>query len=227
MVCFSGLLAQAQPSQELIEADSLFNSRRYTESLPIYEKIYRSGYYTPRMLIRLSLIQEGLGDYTMALYYLEVYYSKIPDREVLKKMDELASHYNLDGYDYNDLVFFVSLYKEYHDYIVIIFLIVSLFFLVYIFFKKQRGYNVALRAFFFMIILGAIYVLSNYDIIPPKAIVNKDAAMMSAPSAGAERIGQINKGHQVTVRSRQDIWCKVSWQGETAYIRENNLLFVE
>jgi hypothetical protein len=179
------------------------------------------------MLIRLSLIQEGLGDYTLSLYYLEVYYSKIPDREVLKKMDELASRYNLEGYDYNDLVFFVSLYKEYHNYIIIAFLGASVFYLLYLFIKKKRGRNVGIRTVFFMLILGAIYILSNYDIIPPRGIVNKDAVLMSAPSAGSDRIGHINKGHRLSIRSRNDIWCKVVWRGQVAYIRENNLLFVQ
>ncbi|MCU0429621.1 MAG: SH3 domain-containing protein [Cytophagaceae bacterium] len=178
------------------------------------------------MLTRLSLIHEGLGNYTMALYFLDVYYSKIPDQEVLRKMDELASRYNLEGYDYNDLVFFISLYKEYRTYLVILFLISSLMFLLYLYLRKRQEGKVGWRPIFFMIILGAIYLLSNYDIVPSKGIVNKDAVLMSAPSAGSDRLGVINKGHRLTIRTQQDIWCKVQWHGQVAYIRENNVLFV-
>jgi hypothetical protein len=177
------------------------------------------------MLIRLSLIKEGLGDYTYALYYLNVYYTKIPDKSVLKKMDELAARYNLEGYDYNDLVFFISLYHRYYIYIVFAFLGASLLFLIYLYIKKLEGSGMGLRPLLFMLILGAVYVISNYDIIPEKAIVNSDASLMSAASSGADLLGHIKKGHRVTIKSRKDIWCKIEWHGQIAFVRENNLLF--
>ncbi|HVD98407.1 MAG TPA: SH3 domain-containing protein [Cytophagaceae bacterium] len=209
----------------MVSADSLFEKKQYTESMELYERFFHSGYYTPRMLIRLSLIKEGLGDYTYALYYLNVYYTKIPDKSVLKKMDELAARYNLEGYDYNDLVFFISLYHRYYIYIVFAFLGASLLFLIYLYIKKLEGSGMGLRPLLFMLILGAVYVISNYDIIPEKAIVNSDASLMSAASSGADLLGHIKKGHRVTIKSRKDIWCKIEWHGQIAFVRENNLLF--
>jgi hypothetical protein len=215
------------PAKIIASADSLFEKKQYTESMELYEQFFHSGFYTPRMLIRLSLIKEGLGDYTYALYYLNLYYVKIPDKSVLKKMDELAARYNLQGYDYNDLVFFISLYDEYYSYIVIAFLITSLLFLGYLYLKWREKSGMGLRPLLFMVILGAVYMISNYNIIPEKAIVNSDAPLMSAPSAGAELIGHINKGHRVTIRGQNDIWRKIYWNDKTAYILENNLLLVE
>jgi hypothetical protein len=211
----------------LASADSLFEKKQYTESMELYERFYHAGFYTPRMLIRLSLIKEGLGDYTSALYYLNLYYSKIHDKSVLKKMDDLAARYNLEGYEYNDLVFFISLYDRYYVYVILAFLTGSALFLFYIYIKRKKKGGIGLRPLVFMIILGAVYILSNYNIVPQKAIVNNDAFLMSAPSAGAELIGQINKGHRVTIRGRVDIWCKIQWHNKTAYVRENNLLFVD
>ncbi len=208
-------------------ADSLFEKKHYTESMELYERCFHSGFYTPRMLIRLSLIKEGLGDYTYALYYLNLYYSNIHDKSVLKKMDELASRYNLEGYDYNDLVFFIALYDRYYTYVVFAFLTASALFLFYLYLMKRRKRTLGLRSLLFMVILGAVYIISNYNIIPGKAIISNDASLMSAPSAGAELIGQINKGHRVTIRRHMDIWYEIKWHGKTAYVRENNLLFVE
>jgi hypothetical protein len=211
----------------LTSADSLFEKKQYTESMELYERFLHAGFYTPRMLIRLSLIKEGLGDYTYALYYLNLYYAKIPDKSVLKKMDELAARYNLEGYDYNDLVFFISLYDQYYTYIIIAFLSASALFLLYLYVKRREKKGMGLRPLLFMFILGAVYIISNYNIIPSKAIINSDASLMSAPSAGAELIGQINKGHRVTIQGKDDIWCKIKWHDKTAYVRENNLLFVD
>jgi hypothetical protein len=211
----------------LISADSLFEKKQYTESMELYERCFHSGFYTPRMLIRLSLIKEGLGDYTYALYYLNVYYTKIPDKAVLKKMDELAGRYNLEGYEYNDLVFFISLYHRYYVYIIFSFLFASLLFLIYLYVKKREKSGMGLRPLLFMFILGAVYIISNYDIMPHRAIVNSDASLMSAPSSGAELVGHIKKGHRVTVKSRKDIWCKIEWRGQVVFVRENSLLFLK
>ncbi len=212
--------------KNLVSADSLFEKKQYTESMELYERFLHSGYYTPRMLIRLSLIKEGLGDYTYALYYLNIYYAKIPDKNVLKKMDELAARYNLQGYDYNDLVFFISVYHRYYTSIIIAFLAASMLFLIYLYVKKKEKSGMGLRPLLFMFILGAVYVISNYDIIPQRAIINNDASLMSAPSSGAELIGHIKKGHRVTIKSRKDIWCKIEWNDQIAFVRENNLLFI-
>lgn len=227
IVYASAVYASENSLKTLFSADSLFEKKQYTEAMEQYERCFHEGFYTPRMLIRLSLIKEGLGDYTYALYYLNVYYTKIPDKSVLKKMDELASRYSLEGYEYNDLVFFISLYHRYYIYIIFSFLIASLLFLIYLYLKKRGKSGLGLRPLFFMVILGAIYIISNYDIMPQRAIVNNDASLMSAPSPGSELIGHIKKGHRVTIKSRKDIWCKIEWHGKIAFVRENSLLFVK
>jgi hypothetical protein len=213
--------------KNLNSADSLFEKKHYTESMELYEHFFQSGFYTPRMLIRLSLIKEGLGDYTYALYYLNLYYSNIHDKSVLKKMDELAARYNLEGYDYNDLTFFISLYDRYYNYVVLAFLIASALFLFYLYLARAKKRKMALRPLFFALLLGTTYLISNYDVIPEKAIISNDTSLMSAPSAGAELIGEINKGHRVTIRGHVDIWYEIKWHDKIAYVRENNLLFVE
>ncbi len=211
----------------VLSADSLFEKKHYTESLELYERVLHSGFYTPRMLLRLSIIKEGVGDYTYALYYLNLYYSYIHDKAVLKKMDDLASRYNLEGYDYNDMVFFIALYDRYYNYILIAFLSGCAAFLLYLYFLSRKKAKLGLRPYLFMLFLGITALISNYDIVPGKAIISNDASLMSAPSAGAELIGQINKGHRVSIRNNVDIWYEIKWHGKTAYVRENNLLFVE
>jgi tetratricopeptide (TPR) repeat protein len=225
LIYYSSVVYGSEKNLNILhKADSLFEKKQYTESLEFYEELIRNNFYTPKMLIRLSLIKEGLGDYTYALYYLNLYYTQIPDRSVLKKMDELASHHNLEGYHYNDRIFFISLYDQYHSYIVIAFLGTSGLFLIYLYVKRREKEGMGLRPLFFMFILGAVYFISNYNVFPEKGIVSSDAPLMSAPSAGAERIGMIRKGHRVTVQKSEDIWLRIKWNDQTAYIRENNML---
>ncbi len=223
----SSVYASEISLKKLNSADSLFQKKHYTESLELYEQLNHSGYYTPRMLIRLSLINEGLGNYTYALYYLNIYYSNIHDRTVLKKMDELAERHNLEGYDYNDLVFFISIYEHYYNYILLAFLITSVLFLVYLYILKAQKKKMGLKPLLFILILAAVYALSNYTIFPEKAIIANNTSLMSAPSSGSELIGYLNKGHRVTIRDHIDIWYEIKWHDKIAYVRADNLLFVE
>lgn len=223
----SDVYANNDISKNLNSADSLFEKKHYTESMELYEHFFQAGFYTPRMLIRLSLIKEGLGDYTYSLYYLNLYYSNMHDKSVLKKMDELAARYNLEGYDYNDLTFFISLYDRYYNYVVLAFLVASALFLFYLYIVRRKREKMTLRLLLFALILGTTYMISNYDIIPEKAIISNDTSLMSAPSAGAELVGEINKGHRVTILGHVDIWYEITLHNKTAYVRENNLLFVE
>jgi hypothetical protein len=52
------------------------------------------------MLLKMAFVKEGLGDYSNALYYLNLYYLKTYDKKVLKKMENLAERYHkLEGYE--------------------------------------------------------------------------------------------------------------------------------
>jgi len=210
---------------KLHNADSLFTQKQYTESMDVYENMLHSGFYTPRMLIRLSLIKEGLGDYTYALYYLNQYYSKKPNKQVLKKMDELAGRYNLKGYEYNDLEFFMSYYDRYYRYILFVFIAICAMLLLFTFFKirnKKTFKSIAVL----LLLLGVTFYLTNFGIHSKKAIVRNDVSIMSAPSAGADLIGHTTKGHRIVVLGQEDIWCKIKLQDKIGYVREHNLLFI-
>jgi hypothetical protein len=47
---------------------------------------------------------------------------------------------------------------------------------------------------------------------------------MDGPSSGAKLITIANMGHRVRVLGRDDVWVKIEWQGNTAYVKENNIL---
>jgi uncharacterized protein YgiM (DUF1202 family) len=216
-----------QSNQEkLHEADSLFASQKYTDSFVIYENLLNnSDQFSLRMLLKMAFIKEALGDYTSALYYLNMYYRYQPNKKVLRKMEELAARYKLSGYRYTDLEYFISLYNQYYYYIIFFFISFALTFYLYLIIKKLRKKKMGLRPLIFIIILGSAYYITNYNIIPPKGIISQsDTYLMSAPSAASEPITVTDKGHRVVILGKEDVWYKIKWENQTAYILQSNLL---
>jgi hypothetical protein len=212
------------PFVQLHKADSLFESKKYIESFEIYHLVLDSSHrYSPRMLLRMAFIKEGLGDYTSALYYLNLYYSYNPDKEVLKKMEEIGLKCKLSGYSFTDLDYFISIYNENYYYILIVFLAAAVIYFIYLLIYRRTKSGA--RPFYFIIMLLIALYLTNSSLSPPKGIITHSGVhLMSSPSAGADLVDIVDKGHRVTILSKEDIWYKINWNGSPAYIRENNLI---
>jgi len=74
LLTFTNVLAQ-ENEKDIELADSLFNQQKYTQSFEIYNRILKTDNLTsPAMLLKMAYIKEGLGDYSNALYYLNLYY---------------------------------------------------------------------------------------------------------------------------------------------------------
>ncbi|MCS6823293.1 MAG: hypothetical protein NZ529_03290 [Cytophagaceae bacterium] len=211
--------------RNLTHADSLFEKKMFIESYDIYTRIWNSGAYTDQMLLKMAFINEGLGNYTMALYYLDIYYSITKKRAVLQKMDYLAARYNLSGYEYTDWSFFLSLYAQYEYHIMYAVLALLLIYMIYSSFLPEKRRR---RSFIVVTMISSVlFVFYTFDLSPDEAIVSNDALLMSAPSAGAQVRGNIKKGNKITVRSYHDIWCAIRVNGKRYYVRNSNLLFTD
>ncbi len=213
----------------LHQADTLFRARRYTESLRTYEQILQgSGQTTPAMLLRMAFIEEGLGRYTEALYYLNLYYRRQPRQAVAVKMEDMAARYNLAGYQFSDLDFFFIWYDRYYDYLMGGLLLFSLLLLALAARKKRMGRFVLIRhgvGLLFVLLLNV--ALLNLRSGAGQAIVHHDGAyLMNAPSAGARLVHIVPKGNRLAIRGRQDIWLKTEWNGRPAYVRQHQVLLV-
>jgi tetratricopeptide (TPR) repeat protein len=211
---------------KLKKADSLFFVKKYTNALSLYQEIHEnSDQFSLQMLLKMAFIKEALGDYTSALLYLNLYYNYNPNKKVLKKMEDLASKYQLQGYRYTDLEYFISLYNQYYYYIVFFFLACAMTYYIYLVTKKVRRKKLGLRPLLFMIILGAAFGLTNFEIIPPKGIINTSGTyLMSAPSAASEPLTLLDKGHRVMILDKEDVWYQIQWEDKEAYILESNLI---
>ena len=223
------ILLSNSVSYSIETGDSLFKNRKYTQAFSIYETISDSSEkFSSQMLLKMAYIKEGLGDYTSALFYLNKFYTYNPERYVLRKMEDLAYQYKLNGYNYTDIEYFISIYNKYYYYIISAFLLSAAFIFILILLRKREKKPIGKSPILFVALLGAAYFIINYRIAPVKAIVfNSGSLLMSYPSAGSELLYVLEKGHRVPVLDDQDIWSKIEWEGQAVFIRKSDIKLVE
>ena len=211
---------------ELASADSLFLSKKYTESLAVYNRIMeRTGKASPAMLLKMAYINEGLENFGDALYYLNNYYNITSDKKALTKMRDLATTMSLEGYEANNLDYALKIYNEYRFLIVAFFTALGLLVLSIIYRQKKKhgkpAPSLGLALVFVMIV--AMY-LSNFSGLTAQGIISSpNAYLMSGPSAGADLVEVVGEGHKVEIVDQQDIWVEIRWREGRAFIRENNI----
>ena len=226
LISFSNVLAQ-EKVKDIELADSLFNQQKYTQSFEIYNRILKTDNLTsPAMLLKMAYIKEGLGDYSNALYYLNLYYLQTHNKRALRKMEDLAKKYNLEGYKYTDIEFFMNIFYRYYSAIVYSLSGLVLILIGYMVYKKlQLKTNPGFSLFYLLIVVAILFYVVNFGKRYQKGIIiSPDTYLMDGPSSGAKLIAIADLGHRVHVLGKEDVWVKVEWEGSTAYIKENNIL---
>lgn len=213
--------------EEMKKADRFFSQQKYTESLKIYENIFRkSGKASPSMLLKMAFINEGLGDYTQTLYYLSLHYEYAPGNETLQRMEKIAQAQQLKGYEHSDFDYVKAIFHRYYIYfnLLLVILFGSLFGLFIYRLSKRRSIPIRQGISFLLALIG-FFILLNFAENKPKAIIKNDKVfLMSAPSAASGLIEKVNKGHRVEILRKKDIWFKIKIGEKVAYIRESNLI---
>jgi hypothetical protein len=207
-------------------ADSLFAAERFTQSYEIYSEIFGTGRkYSPAMLLRMAFIQEGLGNYDRALYYLDLHYRRTYNTLTLQKMEELARQRNLSGYAYSDTQFFLTLYNKYRRQVHLILLSALFLMLSTLFwYRRTRGSRPIGGIIVFILLSGLLMYLNNTAGQIPQAIIREPKTpLMNGPSAGAGVIEIAGRGHRIDVIGKTDVWVKIRWQDGVAWVRENNI----
>lgn len=209
----------------LQQADSLYLEKKYTQSLEHYQTILAQNQYTPAMLLKMAYIQEGLNRIGQALYYLNLYYIATNDKSVLQKMDELATRYNLQGYQLSDADQAMSFYRDYHLHITAALGVIALFFVALAVTVKRKGRRPIASAVVTLIILLVLFYHVNIGGDVSMGIIgNAHTFLMNGPSPGASVVEIVEEGHRVEIIGKKDVWLEVLWNGEVAYVREGNLL---
>ena len=141
-------------------------------------------------------------------------------------MEDLAKKYNLEGYKYTDVEFFMNVFYRYYSAIVYGLSGLVLILIGYMVFKKLRmKVNPGFSLFYLFITVGLLFYVVNFGKSYQKGIIiSPDTYLMDGPSSGAKLIAIADMGHRVHVLGKDDVWVKVEWEGSTAYIKENNIL---
>lgn len=222
---FLGTSFFASSSQKLVmQADSLFASQKYTEAFEIYEGLFDAGKSSSSMLLKMAFIKDGLGNYVDALYFLDLYYKKSADKSVVVKIEELSAEKSLSGYKYDDTHFFVAVLSKYQMQIQLVLAALILTLTAYIFRKKKQNERPITATVFQLFLLVALILLTNESYEKNQGIiVQNNTLLRSGPSAGAEPVQLVERGHKVEILSKDHVWSKISWDGEEVFVRNARL----
>ena len=212
------------------QADSLFSSKKYTESFFLYDSIFFSKKsYSPQMLTKMAFIKEAIGEYDQALYYLNYLYFWHPSQRVADKMLALAEKHQLEGYEVNDETILFEFFTNYkNDTLWAICALIALLTIALVFlkFKKQKlSYSLL---FFILVFMSAAFYINNFNPFPKKAIIaQNNAFVMSAPSSASSYILSEEKGNRVSVMDEKDNWYFIELEDSAGYTKKSNLNVIE
>jgi len=223
----SSLSAQVS-SFRLQQADSLYEKKRYTQSLEHYQTILNQHEYSPAMLLKMAFIEEGLNRIGQALYYLNLYYLASNDKFVLEKMEELAAKYNLSGYENSETDQLLSFYLDYHLHLSITLMVIAVFLLSLSFYSRKKGQRPVASTISLGVVLTLLLIHINATNSYSSGIIGEpNSYLMDGPSAGASVVSVIEEGHRVRITGKIDVWYEVKWNENTVYVRDNDVLVVE
>lgn len=209
----------------LSQADSLYSKKQYTQSLEHYQEILAQREYTPAMLLKMAYIEEGLDHPGKALYYLNLYYLATSDKGALNKMEELATKFNLDGYETSDADLALSFYHDYHHDISFTLGAIALLCLALILFWKRKGKRSIAAGTVLIFILAIMVVHVNVDGKVSTGIIGEpNTYLLNGPSAGASVVSVVGEGHKFEVVGKVDVWYKVRWNDHTVFVKDHSLL---
>ena len=222
-----GIYSTAQPLQnELKQADSLFSVQQFTQSFDVYQTIYLQGdHASPAMLLKMAYIKEGLGDITLAQYYLNEYYLATSNELALEKMEKLASAHELEGYNHDDITFLFNIYYKHYNWLLIgLIVLTAAVFFILIYQKMKKQGSPTTTAVFLVILLAGLFYLVNFGKDYNKGlIVKNNTFVMAAPSAGANIVDVIQKGHKVSIKGTHDVYAQIEWNGQKVYVKSKSI----
>lgn len=210
-------------------ADSLFQAKRYTQSLEHYEEILRQRQYTPAMLLKMAYVEEGLNQMGAAIYYLNLYQVATQDESVTEKIDEMAKKFNLEGYETTDADRFWTFYLEYHLYVSIALAAIMILLVSVMYHARMRLHSRPIGSAIGLVAIAILlFVHQQYGTIRSRAIIaDSTTYLMDGPSAGASVIDIVSDGHRVEVLGKRDVWLKITWDEDVAYVKENSIRAVK
>ena len=205
----------------------MFKAGAYEQAYPLYRQILRhERQVSPQILLRMAYVQEGLGHYPAALYYLNLAQVRQPRHSTWHKITELAQNQRVTGYPDSWRQSLIITFRRYYYRLLQLLLAGAVIGGTLLLVRRRsvaRGWWLAYACY-----VGLIGVFLN--VLGPNQtgiVASSHAALMGGPGAGAAWLTTAAAGDRLVVRGRQDIWYKVEWRGQPAYIRRSDLLLIK
>lgn len=221
--------SQAQNDKLLKQGDSLFSAGRYVEALSFYEHLLnKRKEFSSQMLLRMAFVEESKNNYPQTLYYLNLHYRVSPDRQVLRKLEELAQTHQLEGYQYTDKTYFLSLYDSYRWYIISFFGIIILLVAIWLISRVRQKRPIASPLVVGFSVVVILLLLHNFATQRTLGIIQNDyTTFVESPSAASPVLQIVKKGNRYQILDKKDSWYKVTIDNQTGYVRLHNTLVVQ
>ncbi len=227
LVAFRQPVQAQKVSSALQKADSLFRVGQVAEAYPWYRRARdQGGLQSDRQLLRMAYIQETLGHYPAALYYLSVAQARQPRYATWRKMVALAQEHRLTGYpDTWRQNLFITLQRYYYRQLQVLrdLAIVGGTALLI----RRRTADRAWWSMYAGYLLGIGLFLNLLAPTRVGLVARPRVPLMAGPGAGSTWLTTAAAGDRFEVLGRQDIWYRVQWQGRDAYLRRPDLLLVD
>ena len=223
------IIAQAQSNTFLHKADSLFEQGLFEDAQQLYLKEWEvNKLYSPQMLLKMGYIEEQAGNIPMTMFYYNQYLDITHNTQIIPKIQELSELHFLKGYEFSDIEYFISLYRTYYYPIIFTIILLGLPYFIYLIVRALQKKKWGSRPIGFLFIMGLVFLLNNYNVIPDRAIIIGQACLMESPAAGSICTEQIEPGNRVTILGKEGgIWYRVLWDNQTLFVRNKHLKIIQ
>lgn len=211
------------PGLTLNKADQLYDSDKYTEAIDLYSELYKEGYYSQRMLYRLSFMHEKLQNYPEAIYYLRKIGQEYGDERIEKKVRKIIRTqggkrlFTSDGLD--------DYYSFFRSWGLILYILfgLSVAWLVTNYLvkwkKKHQSRAVATGISWSLFLITGTFLVYHSFFLSTRAVIVQPTSFYAQPSYAAEKYeGRLSLGETVTINGREAFWCEVSAGGQSFWV---------
>ncbi len=208
------------------KADSLFNAKVYDKSANFYRDLLaKHDINRSNAFLKLAFISENEGDFVKAIYYLNEYYMLHPTDRVFDKINLIANENNFTGYDRTDINFLLIMYRQYFFWIIGILLTVGIYVYVVLWTKRQRYEPIKrIQKYTLLFFLGGLLFMINItDKYKVGIVKNNEAFIRTGPSNASQPSGRITAGNKLNVVGQNDIWYRIIYQNNLAYIKADDI----
>ncbi|RZJ58397.1 MAG: hypothetical protein EOO55_00820 [Hymenobacter sp.] len=179
-----------------------------------------------QLLLRLAYAEHQQSHYAAELLYLNMALARQPRLSTWRQLTSLAQHQRLVGYPSTwQQELRIQLQRYFYPVLQGMSSGAVLVAAGLLLRRRHTGQGVWLAYGLYLLATGAyLYWLQP---VPTSIVARPGVALMAGPGAGAAWLSTAAPGDRLPVLGRQDIWLRVRWQEQIAYVRATDAFVIE